>query len=356
MRPSELHRTVGPLGVVDGAHPGAGWVVVPAGTDAVSIFERPVFGTSARVVVWPPPVGKGVLDTIDRELEELDRQVSRFRTDSELVLAQSHPEVPALLSDGAAEALALALKAADVTRGLVDPTVGTSLSALGYDRDFAIIDETRQATSPAPPLPGWRAVRLDGRALRLPAGVQLDLGATAKGLGADRAAAAALTARGHGGVLISLGGDMAVAGIPPDGGWPIAVAEEPWPAALHPNAVVRLEHGGIATSSVLHRRWRQDRQVFHHVIDPSTGRPVRGRWRTATVVARNCVEANTASTAALVADGGAVDLLGRLGLPARLVSADGDTCLVGGWPPEHFGLLITPEHSIFEFPSARANG
>jgi FAD:protein FMN transferase len=64
--------------------------------------------------------------------------------------------------------------------------------------------------------------------LRLPPGIRLDLGATAKGVGADRAVRAVTTAIGSaGGVLVSLGGDIAVGGTAPRGGWPVAVAEAP---------------------------------------------------------------------------------------------------------------------------------
>jgi len=130
------------------------------------------------------------------------------------------------LSDGLAEAIRVALTAARWTRGVTDPTVGAALIALGYDRDFAAIGA---GTPPPPagpgPVPGWRSVTLDGAALRLPAGIVLDLGATAKGLGSDRAAAAAGRACRQGGVFVSLGGDIAVAGLPPRGGWPVAVAD-----------------------------------------------------------------------------------------------------------------------------------
>ena len=66
-------------------------------------------------------------------------------------------------------------------------------------------------------MPGWREVRLDGQSLTMPAGVQLDLGATAKAWAADRSAARIAQQLG-GGVLVSLGGDIAVAGPPPAAG------------------------------------------------------------------------------------------------------------------------------------------
>ena len=100
----------------------------------------------------------------------------------------------------------------------MDPTCGQSLVRLGYDRDFA---QARRHTGPLrqPPMPagGWRRVRLDPDRpeVRVPAGVALDLGATAKALAADRAAAAIQAATGCG-VLVNLGGDLRVAGDPPD--------------------------------------------------------------------------------------------------------------------------------------------
>src|SRR5205814_532777 len=113
-----------------------------------------------------------------------------------------------IVSEGLAEAIAVALAAAEWTGGLVDPTVGGAVCGLGYDRDFAALPQvTADVAAPEPGyVPGWQSVRLDGRRLRLAAGVRLDLGATAKGLGSDRAARAAAACVPGGGVLVSLGG------------------------------------------------------------------------------------------------------------------------------------------------------
>jgi FAD:protein FMN transferase len=121
---------------------------------------------------------------------------------------------------------------------------------------------------------------LDGPLLRLPHGIRLDLGATAKGLGTDRAVRAAMAATGgHGGVLVSLGGDIAVAGTPPRDGWPVTVAEEPDPGGGPGGQLVRLAAGTVATSSVTVRRWHRGGIVLHHIVDPRTGRPADGPAR-----------------------------------------------------------------------------
>lgn len=238
------------------------------------------------------------------------------------------------LSDGLAEAIRVALTAARWTRGVTDPTVGAALIALGYDRDFAAIGVgTRPPPAGPGPVPGWRSVTLDRTALRLPAGIVLDLSATAKGLGSDRAAAAAGRACRQGGDLVNLGGDIAVAGLPPRGGWPVAVADSCDPggpvadtAGGPAGQVVRLAAGGLATSSVTCRQWQRDGQPVHHIIDPRTGFPAHGPWRTASVAAVSCAEANAAATAAIVAGTDAETFLAG----TAWVSGRGARCT--GWP------------------------
>jgi FAD:protein FMN transferase len=312
----------------------APWQPVVTGDDVVAVAERAALGTSARVAVWPPGSLGVACAVVDDVLAALDQQASRFREDSELSWLHAAGSGTFMLSDGLAEAVGVALAAARWTGGRVDPTVGETLISLGYDRDFAAIDQQR-AEPPAAPAPvlGWHRVRLDGPLLWLPPGVRLDLGATAKGVGSDRAVRAVMSATGHeGGVLVSLGGDIAVAGTPPRDGWPVTVAEAPDHAGPPPPQLVRLAGGAVATSSVTCRRWRRGGVMLHHIVDPGTGRPADGPWRTATVAAATCADANAAATAAVVAGRQAVSWLTREGLSARLVGNDGEVRCLGGWP------------------------
>jgi FAD:protein FMN transferase len=323
--------------------PGAArWNRADAG-DAVAVAVRDALGTDARVALWPPDGLAVALAAVDAELSRLDREASRFRGDSEIARIYRSPRSVHRVSHGLAEALRVALDAARWTSGMVDPTVGSALAALGYDRDFASVAPEPARLAPAPgPVPGWRSVKLHGRLLRLPVGVCLDLGATGKGLGADRAAAAARRACGCGGVLVSLGGDIAVAGQPPAGGWPVAIAESSLPGLpgeASGGQVIRLAAGAVATSSVTCRQWRLGGQRMHHIVDPRTGYPVAGPWRTVSVAAPRCAIANAAATAALVAGPGASTWLAGTGLPARLTGHDGAVRLLGGWPAADDGAL-----------------
>ncbi|MGI9009217.1 MAG: FAD:protein FMN transferase [Streptosporangiaceae bacterium] len=321
--------------------------------------DRDALGTTTRVVVWPPGRLASLLPAVDHAIAALDVQASRFRADSEISVVHAAGPGSYQVSDGLAEAIAVALAAARWTAGLADPTIGSALIDLGYDRDFAAIEPSDEPPPQARHRrPGWPLVRLTGNRLTIPPGIRLDLGATAKGLGADRAARVAQAAlAGDGGVLVSLGGDIAVAGRPPAGGWPVLVADEHRQVRAARNLIpgqrpadpaiaqqVRLSHGGLATSSVTCRQWLRGGQVMHHIVDPRTGLPASGPWRTISVAAASCAEANAAATAAIVAGDGP-DWLARHGLPARLVGHDGRMVRTRGWPDGDGGRIDPPASS-----------
>ena len=228
------------------------------------------------------------------------------------------------------------MRAARLTDGLVDPSVGTAMRILGYDRDFAAVSATGPGVRMrVGPVAGWRAISVDRAAgtARIPAGVALDLIATAKAWCADRAAAAA-AAVCRSGVLVSLGGDVAVAGPPPDGGWRVRVTDLHADGDGAPGQTVTITAGGLATSGTAARRWQRGGQEIHHIVDPATGRSATGPWRAASVAARSCVDANTAATAAIILGERAQDWLEVRGLPARLLAEDGTVVRTGGWPAE----------------------
>jgi len=315
----------------------------PVGNDQVAAAEIDALGTRVRIVVWPADRLKAATQAVTGELHRLDMQASRFREDSEISRLHARGGGLFLISDGLAEVIGVALAAARFTDGLVDPTVGEALVALGYDRDFVAMSQDEPIDfAAARPAPGHQTVSLEGRLLHLPASVLLDVGATAKGLGSDRAAIAAFAACGDpGGVLVSLGGDIAVAGEPPIGGWPIAVSDSE--SGLDPTSqTVRLGSGALATSSTGMRQWKRAGQTVHHIVDPRTGLPAKGPWRTATVAAATCAEANAASTAAIVGGDGGASWLQTTGLPARLVAADGTVHRFSSWPEEQGGMITVP--------------
>jgi len=302
-------------------------------------------GTFATLLLPDPTDLVAACEVLTGELAAIDAACSRFRADSELSRACAAGGQPVPVSPLFAEALSVALAAAALTDGDVDPTCGRALAGLGYDRDFATARQITGFRSQVP-VPGgrWREVILDAgrQEVTVPDGVLLDLGATAKALAADRAAAAVAAVTGRG-ALVNLGGDISVAGLPPEGGWPVGVADDATfdttTATVRHSQVITVMDGGLATSSVLGRAWQRGGTQLHHIIDPRTGLPAGSCWRTASVAAGSCVDANIASTAAIVRGERAVGWLTGLGLPARLVRHDGEIVTLADWPaPDSIAL------------------
>jgi thiamine biosynthesis lipoprotein len=311
----------------------------------------PALGTTALVRIDDPAALPRARELLSAELAAIDLAASRFRPDSELIAVNAQAGARTPISPLLHAAIAAGLRAAALTGGAVDPTLGRTLRLAGYDRDWAALPQPAAAGAPAPPRPrvtvrrggDWRQVRLadDPPTVTLPPGTELDLGATAKALCADRAARAVADATGAG-TLVSLGGDIAVAGRVPAGGWPIHVTDDHRSGADAPGQTVTIAAGGLATSSTTTRRWQHAGETMHHIIDPRTDRPADGPWRTASVTARSCLDANIASTAALVLGTDAVAWLERQGVAARLVDHDGGVRRVGGWPPDSHIQLTKP--------------
>jgi thiamine biosynthesis lipoprotein len=293
----------------------------------------PALGTTALVAVTSDAELDRARHLLEVQLDLLDRVCSRFRDDSELSAANASTGRRVEISSDLCAAISSALAAARMTSGLVDPTVGATLRALGYDRTISLVRSrggwrvigfSRTAS--------WRRVELDEEAstLRMPAGTTIDLSATAKAEAADRAATTLHSALGCG-ILVSLGGDIAVAGDPQPGGWCIGIGDD---STKSSSTRVLVRGGGLATSSVTTRRWPTDRGELHHLFDPSTGRPAAAVWRTVSVAAGSCLDANVASTAAVILGAEAPAWLAERRLPARLVAVDGSVTTVAGWPSD----------------------
>lgn len=255
---------------------------------------------------------RGALEAAQRivaeELAAADDAYSPVRADTELARLESDGGGATEVSARLCDAVAAALEAARLTGGLVD-----AAAVRVVRRDAGRLRAVRR--------PARRLVACDTttRRVRLVAGVRLDLGATGKALIADRAAAR--IAAGGSGALVSVGGDLATAGPAPDGGWPVRVADDH--RASTGGRLVVLGGGALATSSTTVRGG--------HIVDPRSGSPADGPWRTVSVAAPTCVLANAASTAALILGEDAVDWLERSGLPALLIAHDARALGVGGW-------------------------
>lgn len=300
------------------------------------MFNSSVWSTRVDLVVTDPGAVVAAAGLLHEILEQVGAVASRFRPDSEINALHRAAKAggPVPVSADLLEAVTLALRAAALTDGAVDPTVGTALCRLGYDRDFSLMRDGVEGILPEPaPVPGWQSVTVDAprSTVALPAGTVLDLGATAKAWAADRAAHS-IASQLRCGTLVSLGGDISVDGPAPPDGFNVGIADICGDPAAP--VAVSIASGGLATSGIGHRHWKLSGHSVHHLIDPATGRSVDTTWRTVSVAAGSCVDANTASTAAMIMGEAAPQWLEQQCLPARLIRQNGSIVTVGEWPTD----------------------
>ncbi len=297
----------------------------------------PVWGMTGRLVVADARRLEVAWGVVQAEIAAMGAACDRFRADSELSRVNAAQGDAVSVSAVFAETLGHALDVAAATGGAVDPTVGGALVSAGYDRDLAAVRAHSPGAYAVPrPVAGWPVVELRGRVVRMPRGVTLDLGATAKALAVDRAATRAASTAGCG-VLVGVGGDIAVSGPAPPDGWRVRVCDDHRAGPDEPGQAVTITDGGLATSSLTVRHWRRGGHRMHHIIDPATGAPAGAHWRTVSVAAASCLEANAASTAAMVKGRVAREWLADRALPSCLVRLDGTALTVAGWPPADAG-------------------
>jgi thiamine biosynthesis lipoprotein len=267
-----------------------GWLVMSA---ACSDFRA--MGTDVRCIAPASPAFDRAAEVVRTIFEREERRFSRFRGDSELARVNAAAGSWVDVSEPFADVVGFALSAWRRTEGRFDPTLLGAMIAAGYDRDFdEILAGARDALNPVQPAGRADEVELDGRRLRLPDGVGLDLSGVVKGWTVDRTTHAALSA-GLPWILVEAGGDLRLEGSVPNGGLEIAVEDPQAPDTEIGRMTI--SDGALATSCVTKRAWGPD---LHHLIDPSTGMPAAGPVLQATVWAPTCAEAEVRSKDALL--------------------------------------------------------
>jgi FAD:protein FMN transferase len=276
-------------------------------------IEFHCMGSDMRLLVGEPiepglPAPETRARVVRRFLEDFDRRLSRFRADSELSRFNRDPRhvVPAsmLLRAG----VRAAVWAAERTDGLVDPTLVGELEHAGYahSRDGVQAVPVTEAIAAAPPSrpaspsreSRWRAILVNerGGTIERPPSLRIDSGGVGKGLAADMAAE---LLRGYARFVVDCGGDIRVGG-------PDAQADPYRIEVEHPLTgarviALRLPEGGVATSGINVRIWRDDSgRVAHHLLDPVTGEPAWTGLVGATAIGATALEAETLAKAALL--------------------------------------------------------
>lgn len=309
----------------------------------------PMFGTDVRLLVssaMPSELARElVARRVQSRLEAIHRALTRFEPASELNLLNGHAGEWVRVSGTLLDAIRAALYAADLSDGLVDPTLLRALERAGYASSragrapapLARALAHAPARAPAQPHPAanWRRVQIDEdrQAVRLPPGMRLDLGGSAKGMAVDLAAG---MLRSSPAFAVDAGGDIRIGGTQ---GAPRTV-EIAQPLNDRPALRITVSAGAVATSGLRTRVWATDDGFAHHLIDPARGTPAWTGVIQATALAPSALEAETLAKLALLRG----PLAGRAALErygGALILDTGRVIVVGD-------LSAAPEYAVSE--------
>lgn len=271
-------------------------------------FQGLTMGTTYSVTVvterLPPERRTAIEDAIVGELELVNRLMSHYMEDSEISrFNRSDSTEPFAVAPETAEVFAEALEIGEATRGALDVTLGPLVDAWGFGppgQPASPPDEAELERLLAASGHDHLEVTTDPPALRKDVpGLRCDLSSIAKGYAVDRIADA-LSGLGIDRFLVEVGGEVRVRGASGTGEpWRVAV-ERPDAQGREIHRVVELSDGGVATSGDYRNWYEVDGERVSHILDPRTGRPIRHRLASVTVVAERCSRADGLATALTV--------------------------------------------------------
>jgi thiamine biosynthesis lipoprotein len=283
-----------------------------------------IMGTDAQLLVVTDDVRAGEEDLLDarEDLQETERVLSRFQEDSEL--SQLNREGSLAASERLLAAVRAAARAHNLSGGLLDPRVVSSLECLGYRESLpqgkVEVTSRPKPLSPVDDMESW--LEEETERITLPFGTRLDLAGVGKALGI--AWAALRLADRHAGILVDVGGDMVALGYDEQG--------EPWRVAVKHGEMVGEFEGtplAVATSTTTLRAWKAGGKVAHHLIDPRTGEPSEGEFAYATVTAPTILEADLAAKLLILEGRGVMQRFGEV-FRAVVTNREGNTEYLGG--------------------------
>lgn len=299
-------------------------------------YIRQALGTTCSLVSQREKVSGESIELFNGLIDELDKAASRFRSDSELnALCRGPEKRDVVISELLFGALSAALYGAKISGGYLDPTVGSSLAALGYKSDFSGCfssspEGLREIKVSLPA--GYKRITLTSatRSVSLPEKVQLDLGATGKAYLADLIRER-IESELSDSVLVNLGGDISASAVDRTKCWLINITDDNSLDADAPGVVIGIVGGGVATSSTNRRAWTAGRIKLHHIVDPFTGASASSPFSSVTVLAGSALDANVASSTTIAMGVAGADWLESTGLPALTRDKLGKEQYFGGW-------------------------
>ncbi|MCW8194055.1 FAD:protein FMN transferase [Proteobacteria bacterium 005FR1] len=266
-------------------------------------YSGQTMGTTYNITVVAGPeqsLPEGLEESISSWLAEVNQSMSTYLPESELSQLKTAPVgewIP--VSPMLAEVIAEAQSISDLSGGAFDVSVGPLVELWGFGPvDTGDQVPSEEALSEVRKQVGYQYLQLrsDPPAIKKTRDISIDLSAIAKGFGADYVGRR-LSAMGFENYLVEIGGDLLVSGRNAAGEpWRIGVEKPAFERKGVQQAIVVVD-AGVATSGDYRNFFRQNGQIYSHIIDPRLGRPVQQDLASVTVIAESAARADGLATA-----------------------------------------------------------
>jgi FAD:protein FMN transferase len=253
-----------------------------------------------NIIVPEGVEAEAVKNAVLSEIEHLERLISRTVADSDINRVNSLAGIePVVVNPDTYQLVELAYQYAVISNGAFDPTIGPLIDSWGFlGQEYRIPDEAEIIK--LLPLVDYHRISFDQTKTALyltEQGMVLEPGGLAKGFILDQVIAL-LIKSGVSSAFINAGGDIALLGNKPDG--------ELWKLGIrHPRdrkkiiAVLNVAGGAVVTSGDYERSFDRAGVVYHHILDPKTGKPAYGLV-SVSILAATAAGADALSTAVFV--------------------------------------------------------
>ena len=266
------------------------------GGDYLHVFRAMATPCEVRLETDDEALALRVAAAVENEARRIETKFSRYRSDSVVGQINARAGEPMTVDSETAHLLDFADKCFEMSDGLFDITSGVLRRVWRFDGSDRI--PTASQIASVAKLVGWRKARWKASTIRLPEGMEIDLGGLAKEYAVDKALAAVreITALP---VLVNFGGDLRVSSPRRQGArWKVAI--ESVESSGQVAGLLELADGAIATSGDARRFLLKDGIRYGHILNPKTGQPVKHAPRSVTVAAATCVEAGMIATLAVL--------------------------------------------------------
>ena len=240
-----------------------------------------------------------ILDGAMALCDEYEHIFSRTLPESELyqLNAGTLPQEDGtfILSDSLADLIRQGLYYSELSEGAFDISIGPVSSLWDFASGTALIPD-EQELARALELVDYRQVELEGNRLRFGMeGMQLDLGAIAKGYIADRIKDY-LVSEGVESAIIDLGGNILCVGVRPDRA-PFRIGiQRPFADRSETAAIVKIDGKSVVSSGIYERYFEKDGALYHHILNPKTGYPYDNGLVSVTIISDLSVDGDGLST------------------------------------------------------------